>query len=267
MVHAKSSNGYDLLWRVLELAVPGFDPAIQVSAPVWMGDDIFEFCLAFVLYFQLMSKKGLVHDDRTKSITFLQAIREPAYVDVITTLHAHIDTFQSEDFGYLPPHLCMMGLATQMHKNARARVRDIFPTARRAHGFQDPLIQGFVPPQVYRLDNNKSYNTATTSDLSAMTLSRSGGREGGWPLLNTQHVSIQGRAREPHNTMIGCGHYARPDHNQQSWDPDIVCAACKRRGHPASKCDMLAMALFLEHYIKSTMTSTDRDKIESAWLQ
>ncbi len=153
VVGAKSSNGYDLLWRVLELAVPGFDPAIQVSAPVWMGDDIFEFCLAFVLYFRLMSKKGLVHDDHTKSITFLQAIREPAYVNVITTLHAYIDTFQSEDFGYLPPHLCMMGLAAQMHKNARARVRDIFPTARCMHGFQDPLIQGFVPPQVYRLDN------------------------------------------------------------------------------------------------------------------
>ena len=46
-----------------------------------------------------------------------------------------------------------------------------------------------------------------------------------------------------------------------------MCAACKRRGHPASKCDMLAMALFLERYIKSTMTSTDRDRIELAWLQ
>ena len=51
------------------------------------------------------------------------------------------------------------------------------------------------------------------------------------------------------------------------WDPVILCVACKRRGHPASKCDMLAMALFLERYTKSTMTSTDRDKIESAWLQ
>jgi hypothetical protein len=160
-----------------------------------------------------MSKKVLVHDDRTKSITFLQAIQEPAYVNVITTLHAHIDTFQSEDFGYLPPHLCMMGLATQMHKNARARVQDMFSTAQHAHGIQDPLIQGFIPPQVYRLDNNKSYNTATTSDLSAMTLSRSGGHEGSRPLLNTQHVSIQGRAHEPCNAVAGRGRYVRPDHN------------------------------------------------------
>jgi hypothetical protein len=74
VVRADSSNGYDLLWRVMELVVPGFDPAIQASAPIWIGEDIFDFCLAFVLYFRLMAKKGLVHDDRTKSITFLQAI-------------------------------------------------------------------------------------------------------------------------------------------------------------------------------------------------
>jgi hypothetical protein len=78
--------------------VPRFDPAIQINAPTWIGDDIFEFCLLFILYFRLLVKKGLVRDERTKSITFLQAVQEPAYVDIITTLQAHVDTFQSEDF-------------------------------------------------------------------------------------------------------------------------------------------------------------------------
>jgi hypothetical protein len=132
VVRAESNNGYDLLWRVLELAIPGFDPSLQLNAPIWMGDDIFDFCLVYVLYFRLQAKKGLVHDERTKSITFLQAVREPAYVDVITTLHAHIDTYLSKhDFGYLPPNLCMMGLATQMNKNARARIRDVLPHVAR----------------------------------------------------------------------------------------------------------------------------------------
>ena len=132
VVRAKSNNGFDLLWRILELAVPGFDPSLQILAPVWLGDDIFDFCLLYVLYFRLQAKKGLVHDERTKSLTFLQAVREPAYVDVITTLQAHIDTYLSKhDFGHLPPYLCMMGLATQMNKNARARVRDILPRVAR----------------------------------------------------------------------------------------------------------------------------------------
>jgi hypothetical protein len=192
VVRAESGNGYDLLWRVLELTVPGFDPAIQVSAPVWMGEDTFDFsCLAFVLYFRLMAKKGLVHDERTKSITFLQAIREPAYVDVITTLNAHIDTFQSQDFGYLPPHLCMMGLATQMHKNAKARIRDIFPSVCRALGYPSPSIQGFVPHQLGLMDNPKSFFTATTLDLSVMTLSRGSSRDDG----RSVNASLPGRPR------------------------------------------------------------------------
>ena len=29
-----SNNGFDLMWRLMALAVPGFDPAQHVSAPV-----------------------------------------------------------------------------------------------------------------------------------------------------------------------------------------------------------------------------------------
>ena len=154
VVRAESNNGFDLLWRVFELAVPGFDPSLQISAPVWLGNDIFDFCLLYVLYFCLQAKKGLVHDERTKSLTFLQAVREPAYVDVITTLQAHIDTYLSkQDFGYLPPNLCMMGLALQMNKNARARVRDILPRVARWFAWEHdgwhpstPEIQGYHLP-------------------------------------------------------------------------------------------------------------------------
>jgi hypothetical protein len=95
-----------------------------------MGEDIFEFCLSYVLFYCLQVKKGLLHDDRTKSKTFLQAVHDPAYIDVIILLQAHIDTFQSKDFGYLLPTLRMMGFDTQMNKNARARVRDVLLCAR-----------------------------------------------------------------------------------------------------------------------------------------
>jgi hypothetical protein len=57
------------------------------------------------------------------------------------------------------------------------------------------------------------------------------------------------------------------DHNRRAWDPDITCTACKRRRHTATNCDMLAMALFLENYVKKNMSHVDRDKIKAAWLQ
>jgi hypothetical protein len=119
MVRMESGNGFDLLWRVMALSVPGFDPTRQVTIPAWDDADIFDFALSFLLYFHLLVKKGVIQDDRTNSISFLNAITEPAYDDAITTLMTCITNYASGlDDGYLPPNLCIMGLATQLHTNA-----------------------------------------------------------------------------------------------------------------------------------------------------
>jgi hypothetical protein len=34
-VRADSNNGYDLMWRIMALRVPGFDPTLHVASPVW----------------------------------------------------------------------------------------------------------------------------------------------------------------------------------------------------------------------------------------
>jgi len=135
MVRMESGNGYDLLWRVLALSVPGFDPTIQVAIPVWADDDIFEFGLSFLLYFRLQAKRGIAQDDRTQSISFLNAINEPAFADAITTLMTCITNHVSGfDDGYLPANLCIMGLANQLHTNARTRAYSVVPRVRRTLG-------------------------------------------------------------------------------------------------------------------------------------
>jgi hypothetical protein len=51
-----SNNEFDLTWWLLVLAVPGFNPVLHVSAPVW--DDIFNifnFFHAHILYFCLQA--------------------------------------------------------------------------------------------------------------------------------------------------------------------------------------------------------------------
>ncbi len=60
IVRMESGNGYDLMWRVLELGVPGFDPAIPIRLPVWSDGDIFEFASSFLLYYRLQLKKGIL---------------------------------------------------------------------------------------------------------------------------------------------------------------------------------------------------------------
>jgi hypothetical protein len=48
----ESNNGFDLLWRVMELAVPGFKSTNPVQVPTWTVDsDILSFCREHLLYF------------------------------------------------------------------------------------------------------------------------------------------------------------------------------------------------------------------------
>jgi len=144
---AENGNGYALLWEVLALSVPGFDPTLHVSAPVWEDFmDIMAFGQAHILYFRLQAKLGLYYDDRCKSSTFLRSVQHTEFVDVCTILQTHIETFLDPyEEGYLPPHLCLMGLAQRIDKNRQSRVRgDLLPRARRMQGLSWMTVIRFV---------------------------------------------------------------------------------------------------------------------------
>ena len=155
-VRGDSNNGFDLMWCLMALTVPGFDPAQHVSAPVWDDyRDIFDFCHAHVLYFRLQAKQGLYYDDRTQMSTLLRVIHQPEYIEVVTTLQTHIESYQDMDMGYLPPSLCMMKLANRIDRNATARVSQYgISRVNRIFGVEDsadddesamPIIQGSTP--------------------------------------------------------------------------------------------------------------------------
>jgi hypothetical protein len=133
-VRYESNNEYDYLWRVLELTVPGFDPTVPIHAPIWSDvKDIFQFAQAFLLFFRLQAKVKFHYDDRTRSGMFLRAVQFSEYADTVTTLQSHVNSFRQEyDNGYLPLHLRLHGLATSIHQNAQAWLRDIIsPRVRR----------------------------------------------------------------------------------------------------------------------------------------
>ena len=156
MVCMKSDNGYDLLWHILELTVPGFDPTFPVKIPAWSNDGIFDFAHVFQLYYHLLSKKGDFHDDKMHSTTLLQAINNYAFANLITTLLTCINNYFSVDNdGYLPRSLCIMGLAHQLNKAAKLSAKLILPRAQRLIGETnawqfDVPIQG--SPRVFWMD-------------------------------------------------------------------------------------------------------------------
>jgi len=53
----ETGNGYDFLWRILALLVPGYDPTIPIHAPIWSEVvDIFSFAQEYLLFFRLQAK-------------------------------------------------------------------------------------------------------------------------------------------------------------------------------------------------------------------
>jgi hypothetical protein len=106
--------------------------------PVWQDEDIFEFAASICLYFWLQAKKGVVNDNRSRSTTFLNVVLNPAYTNVITTLLTCINNYYiAEDKGYLPNHLCVMGLASQLHKNVQTRACAVVPCSQHAVGLEE----------------------------------------------------------------------------------------------------------------------------------
>jgi hypothetical protein len=264
MVRMESNNGYDLLWRILELTVPGFNPTFPVKIPTWTDDGIFDFAHAFQLYYRLLAKKGDFHDNKTRSTTFLQAITDYAYADLITTLVTCINNyFCVDDDGYLPGPLCIMGLAHQLNKSAKLRAKLVLPRAHRLTG-ESPAWQFDVPiqgsPRVFRID-------AGGRDRPPPREGRDGRDNRGGRGFQPRSFTPGGRngGSLPPPADHPRGRFVRPDQNGRKWDPDLICDACHRSGHIAAQCDMLAIAIFIKKYKKEASPDM-MDKIEEAWL-
>jgi hypothetical protein len=260
----ESNNGNDLLWRILELTVPGFDFTFPVKLPTWSNEEIFDFAHALQMYYRLLSKKGDFHDDKMRSTMFLQAINDCAFADFITTLLTCINNYFSvDDDGYLPGSLCIMGLAHQLNKAAKLRAKSVLPQANHLGGGTnawqfDVPIQG--SPHVFRMD-------AGGRDRPPPRDGRDGRDNCGGRVFQPRPFTPGGRngGSRPPPADHPRGHFVRPDHNGRKMDPDLIWDACRRSDHIAAQCDMLAIAIFIEKY-KKEASADMKDKIEEAWL-
>jgi hypothetical protein len=121
-VQYKTGNGYDYLWQVLELTIPGFDPTVPIQAPLWLEvKDIFQFAQDYLLSFCLQATLNFHYNDCTRSGQFLRAVQYSQFADTVMLLQSHVNLhWQEFEDGYLPPNLCLHGLANSIHQNAQA---------------------------------------------------------------------------------------------------------------------------------------------------
>jgi hypothetical protein len=75
LVGHESNNGFELMWHVMKLAVPGFKSTNPVQVPSWtVALDILSFCQEHLLYFRLQSKHNMFFSFRTQTNIFLRNI-------------------------------------------------------------------------------------------------------------------------------------------------------------------------------------------------
>ncbi len=83
---------------------------------------IFQFAQDY-LFFRLQAKLNFHYDDRSWSGLFLHAVQYSQFADTVTVFQSLVDLYQQEfEDGYLPPNLCLHGLAISIHQNAQAQL-------------------------------------------------------------------------------------------------------------------------------------------------
>lgn len=285
-VRVESKNGYDLLWRVLELTVPVFDPTVPIQQPTYDIDtDILGLGRRFELYFPLQAKKQVYINTRDRTSMFLKAVATSEYADIDTTLQSNVDSYRhDEDEYFLPQHYRVTNIAMLIHNNAKARVRDLgHRRVNRVAGWDsltdvlsdDELqfchIQGYEP-RVFRMDQGRDQSRDQNRDRGGHGPDRRGfDRRLRFDHCQDNSTLLSDRSSRSSTTSsergsaAPRGRFARPDQCRRSFLPNKQCEACKRVGHEAVNCDMLALALFIERHKKS-LTDTARNEIELNWL-
>ena len=196
------------------------------------------------------------------------------YADIVTLLQAQLDSHRSaDDDGHIPHHLRLSGLATLIHNNAKARVRDFgAPRIHKLDGLEpvwdlvddDELpfyhVQGYEP-RVLHLEQGRDRGRGCETDHRDSPSLQYDRREGsslrGGSREYDRRDTLGFRDRAPGRSRYGDrgtrpsdtapGRPVRPDQHRRPFLPGVIYAACKRTGHEASSCDMLAIAIFVEN--------------------
>ncbi len=241
-VVSASCNGYDLLWRVMELFIPGFDTTVPIAQPLWhRNTDILKFSQSHTLYFRLQAKKNMYFSPCDCTNIFLRAAAPSKYADVVTTLQMSGDAYCNPDNnGYLPDHLQIDGIAAMINNNMKHCVRDLgnprINWVNGANNTWDPA---------YSADDN-DYNDPVNYPFwhvqgycpRAYHLER--GRNGATSGRGVDHCGPDGRRSfdccgfDWRNTDPPKGHFAHPDQNHWPYKANVQCDACKRIGLKAA---------------------------------
>ncbi len=266
----RSANGYELLWTLLKEFIPMLDRTKPTPFPSWSdATDILQYGRLVLMYCDLARHHGPPYTDAMKARMFLTNVRGP-YVQLSTQYNAIISTYCPGRDGVtrcsdpLPRHLTVLELAQTLYDTMLIRNMPPQPlqhSAIQAYRASAPTYS--ATPDGYSATPD---GTSITSPMSSVT-------DPPPPSSVPQcarHTHIQGFSvnltrRTPPSTGRTAPNPASrppPPHRYEG-----TCAACGKYGHEAVRCDMLAMALFLNRYSSDRTNQESIRAAEARWKE
>ena len=262
-----AANGYELLWILLKEFIPMFDRSKPAVFPVWSdSSDIFQFARLLLMYCTLSNHRGPPYSEAMKSRMFLSNVRG-RYASLAAQYSAMVGTYCPGRDGVircsdpLPNHLTVMELARTFY--------DETTNATASPSVPLPSIQAFhtsstsSPPSLQLTNAVSSITTDTQHEhppLQQPPTTRPSHIQGFSVNAVTRSQSNQRRRLAPDPTLRERRVSQYPKH-------EAPCEACGKYGHPASRCDMLGMAIWLLRYFKDKSNSETMQAVETRWVE
>jgi len=259
-----TANGYTLLWTILREFIPMLDTTTPNQLPTWPeSDDIFQYARLIIMYCDLAQHRGPQYTEAMKSRLFLSTVRG-RYASMASQFTAMVGTYcPGRDgavhcSGPLPKHLSVLELARTFYDEA-SRLDSSIPVylTPSPHAHQTraapPLIETPVP------DVSQASYRSPTSTITNDTSHRPTHIQG-FVANATQANSTPRRRSAPNPTTRRSRSPNKPRY-------EAACEACGKYGHPANRCDMLAMALFIQRYARNRSNAELMKAVEADWVE
>ena len=265
-----TANGYTLLWTLLREFIPMLDTTTPTQLPLWPdSDDIFQYARLIIMFCDLAQHRGPPYTEAMKSRLFLTTVRG-RYVSMASHFTALVGTYcPGRDgavhcSGPIPKHLTVLELARSFYDEASrldSSVPVAFTPSIHAHQTRAAPSSDTTPlPDATQVTLRSPTSTITTATSNRHP-----------PLCRPTH--IQGfvanatRTDASHRQRSAPNPTSRRSRSPNRQRYESACEACGKYGHPANRCNMLAMALFIQRYARNRSNAELMKALEAYWVE
>lgn len=238
-----------------------FDRTIPSQLPGWpASDDIFQYARLITMYCDLSRHSGTKFTEAMKSRMFLRGV-QGKYIPIANQFRALVRSYcpgkdgVTRNLATLPRELTIMELASSIAEE----VADTPTSVTTSLAFRTQ-----VPSLTSTANSHLSSLTPTTGPAPNVMLGNDD------PTMRPNHlqgfVASLARARGPRNRSVP-NPTSRNTRPSQQTKHTGVCEACGKYGHPASRCDSLAMAIFTNRYFRNRDNANAIRELEARWVE